>query len=304
MSTDTTHDAPTRSTDLSAKQRPELPKRPRNVFAWVATTIITAVVVWSFLGLDAKWSRLLDAPADLFTLGRLMFSQMEVSEIRPLVGKMWESISIAWMGTLIAVLFAVPLSFVAAENLVGRPVAWMVRQVLNLLRAVPEIIIALAFIPVFGLTPMAGVLAIGVGSIGTLGKLFYEIIEGVETGPIEAVDAVGASRPQRLRWGVLPQVTPELTSFALYRFEVNIRASAVLGLIGAGGIGTDLAQAIRFKDWGAAGLGLIVIVIGTIAVDTVSGHVRRRIVRGRPATGPDESFDASEAELIAEAVAD
>jgi phosphonate transport system permease protein len=141
---------------------------------------------------------------------------------------------------------------VAAENLVGRPVAWLMRQVFNLLRAVPEVILALAFIPLFGLTPMAGVLALGVGSIGTLGKLCYEIIEGIQPGPLEAADAVGANRLQRLRWGVLPQVTPELASFVLYRFEVNIRASAVLGLVGAGGIGNDLAQALRFVRPGRA----------------------------------------------------
>jgi phosphonate transport system permease protein len=161
--------------------------------------------------------------------------------------------------------------------------------VLNLLRAVPEIILALAFIPLFGLTPMAGVMAIGVGSIGTLGKLFYEIIEGIQRGPVEAADAVGATRPQRLRWGVVPQVTPELASFILYRFEVNIRASAVMGLVGAGGIGTQISQALTFKDYGVAGLGLVIVIIGTIIVDTVSGAVRRRIL-----AGPARTTDASE----------
>lgn len=286
MSTSMPTAPPERRTDLSRLGRPTLPDRPPNVFRWVATTIVVAIVVWSAVGLDAKWSRLLDAPADLWTLGRLMFTQMEAADIRPLIGKMWESIAIAWMGTLIAAIFAVPISFFAAVNLVGRPVSFLVRQVLNVLRAIPEIIIALAFIPVFGLTPMAGVLAIGIGSIGTLGKLFYEIIEGIDTGPLEATDAVGASPIQRLRWGVLPQVMPELTSFILYRFEVNIRASAVLGVIGAGGIGSDLAQSLQFKQWGTAGLALIIVVIGTIAVDTISGYVRRRIV-----AGPRDSAD-------------
>ena len=281
---------PERSTDLSRLTPPTLPDKPVNVFRWVATTVVVAIVAWSVVGLDAKWSRLLDAPSDLWTLARLMFTQMEAADIRPLIGKMWESIAIAWMGTLIAAIFAVPISFFAAANLVGRPVSWLVRQVLNILRAVPEIIIALAFIPVFGLTPMAGVLAIGIGSIGTLGKLFYEIIEGIDPGPVEAVDAVGASRFQRLRWGVVPQVMPELTSFILYRFEVNIRASAVLGVIGAGGIGSDLAQSLQFKQWGAAGLALIIVVIGTIMVDTISGFVRRRIVHGPPR----ETFDDDE----------
>lgn len=274
-----------------------LPKRRIDPFRWVVWGVAVALVLWSVLGLDARWHRLLEAPADLWTLGRLMFTQMELGDLPELLLAMLESISIAWIGTLIAAVFAIPLSFLAAENLVARPVAWAVRQVFNLLRAIPEVILALAFIPLFGLRPMAGVMAIGVGSIGTLGKLCYEIVEGIQRGPLEAADAVGASRLQRLRWGVVPQVTPELASFVLYRFEVNIRASAVLGLIGAGGIGSDLAQSLNFNRYGAAGLGLIVVVLGTIAVDAISGGVRQRILRGRSTRPAGEAGEGRRAGL-------
>lgn len=267
---------------LREEQTIELPPKPTPTFRRVATLIAVALVAWSIWKLDARWERLLDAPSDLWTIATLMFGRMEAAKFFDLLGAMWESIAIAWLGTIIAAVFAVPLSFLAAENLVGKAPAVFVQQVFNLLRAIPEIILAVAFIPLFGLTPMAGVLAIGIGSIGTLGKLFFEIIEGVEKGPIEAADAVGASRLQRLRWGVMPQVLPEMTSFLLYRFEINIRASAVLGVIGAGGIGSDISQALLFKDWGTAGLGLIIVVVGTITVDTISGAVRRRIVSGAP----------------------
>jgi phosphonate transport system permease protein len=236
---------------------------------------------WSAISVDLKWSRLLEAPADMYRLFKVMFGDLPWDELSELAGLMWDSIAMAWVGTLIAALFAVPLAFLAAENLVGRPVAWVTRQVFNIFRAVPEVIMALLFIPVFGLTPMAGVMAIGIHSIGSLGKLFYEIIENVQPGPIEATDAVGASRIQRLRWGVIPQVAPELTSFLLYRFEINIRASSVLGIVGAGGIGGTLADSFKFKEYGTAGLALIVVIVGTIAVDTVSGAVRKRIVAGR-----------------------
>jgi len=155
---------------------PALPDKPVDRFRWIFSALVAVLVLWAVRGLDIKWSRLLEAPADMLTLARLMFTQMEWSELPDLVAAMWQSISIAWLGTLIAAVFAIPLSFLAAENLVARPIAWVVRQVFNILRAVPEIILALAFIPIFGLTPMAGVLAIAVGSIGTLGKLFYEII--------------------------------------------------------------------------------------------------------------------------------
>jgi phosphonate transport system permease protein len=257
-----------------------IPTKPADWVRRIGTAVVVVLVLWSLLGLDIKWERLIDLPADLWRVAVLMFGEMPFQETGNLIGALWESVSIAWLGTIIAAFFAIPLSFLAAENLVGRPIAWSMRQVFNLLRAVPEVILAIALIPIFGLTPMAGVLAIGIGSIGTLGKLFYEIAEGIQPGPIEALDATGANRLQRLRWGVLPQLLPEYASFVLYRFEVNIRASAVMGLIGAGGIGNDVAQALRFKDFGTAGLGLVIIIVGTIAIDYLSGLVRKRIING------------------------
>lgn len=260
--------------------RPAIPTKPADWVRRIGTAVVVVLVLWSLLGLDIKWERLIDLPADLWRVAVLMFGEMPFQETGNLIGALWESVSIAWLGTIIAAIFAIPLSFLAAENLVGRPIAWSMRQVFNLLRAVPEVILAIALIPIFGLTPMAGVLAIGIGSIGTLGKLFYEIAEGIQPGPIEALDATGANRLQRLRWGVLPQLLPEYASFVLYRFEVNIRASAVMGLIGAGGIGNDVAQALRFKEFGTAGLGLVIIIVGTIAIDYLSGLVRKRIING------------------------
>lgn len=259
----------------------QLPSKPRDTFRIALTTVFVVLFGWSLISVELKWSRLLEAPADMYRLFRVMFDDLPWERLGEMIGLMWDSIAMAWVGTLMAAIFAVPLSFLAAENLVGRPIAWVTRQVFNILRAVPEVILALLFIPIFGLSPMAGVLAIGVGSIGSLGKLFYEIIENIQPEPIEAADAVGASAVQRMRWAVLPQVAPELTSFLLYRFEINIRASSVLGIVGAGGIGGALADAIRFKEYGPAGLALIVVIVGTIAVDTVSGAIRKRIVAGR-----------------------
>ena len=283
MSTETT-------TPSSAAERVEemtRPERPREVFRWVVTLAVLLLFVWGVTE-DIKWSRLRDAPADFVNIVTLMFTDPEWSVVPSLLGSMWESISIAWLGTLFASVAAIPLSFLAAENLVGRPLAWVTRQVFNALRAVPELILAVAFIPIFGLTPTTGVVAIAVGSVGTLGKLCYEVVEGLDPGPIEAADAVGASRLQRLRWGVVPQVMPELTSFALYRFEVNIRASAVLGVVGAGGIGRDLSQYVSFKVWERVGLALVVVIVSTILVDEISGRIRRRIVAGPGGEDADE----------------
>lgn len=292
----TTTDAPTdepTGAATDAIDRFVSAERPVQVFRWVVTGVVLVLFIWSVAGLDVRWSRLLGAPADMWRLGVLMFGQMELADLPDLLASMWESIAIAWLGTLIAAVFAVPLAFVAAENLTGKATALVIRQVFNVLRAVPEVVLAIALVPIFGLSPKTGVVAIGIGSIGTLGKLCAEIVENIRSGPIEAADAVGGSRLQRLRWGVLPQVMPEITSFVLYRFEINIRASAVLGVVGAGGIGGDLALSIQYRQWGTAGMALIIVVLSTIAVDAISGKVRRRLVAGPARSRSDDDAPAT-----------
>jgi phosphonate transport system permease protein len=271
------------------------PRRPFEAWRWMALGLWVLLVAWSIWGLGAKWSRLLEAPRDLYRLFELMFTQLAWSDLGTCLRAMWDSVAMAWLGTLIAAVVAVPLGFLAAENLVPRWFSFLIRQLFNVLRAVPELILVLALIPVLGLTTSAGVLAIAIGSIGTLGKLCSEVIEGIERGPIEAADAVGASQLQRLRWGVIPQTMPEIASFVLYRFEINIRVSSVLGVLGVGGIGQILSEGLRFKEWGLAGMALIVVVVTTILIDTVSGAVRRRIL-----AGPSGTTVIDEPEIVAE----
>jgi phosphonate transport system permease protein len=173
----------------------------------------------------------------------------------------------------------------------------VMRQVLNAIRAFPEIVLAIAiFIPIAGLGAVAGALAIGLHSVGTLGKLTAEVIEGIDAGPVEAARAAGGRPLQIQRWGVLPQVLPEIVAFWLYRFEINIRAAAVLGVVGAGGIGFSLQQTLQFKRYPLAGTAIIVVIVATILVDTLSGWVRRRIVEG--AESRSESVEPIEAQAL------
>jgi phosphonate transport system permease protein len=268
------------------------PRRPFEAWKWGSLGVWLVLVVWSIRGLDIKWSRLFDAPQDLYRLFELMFTQLEWSDLGRCVRAMWDSIAMAWLGTLFASFVAVPLGFLAAENLVPRWFSFLLRQLFNLLRAVPELILVLALIPMLGLTKSAGIMAIAIGSIGTLGKLTSEIVEGVDGGPIEAADSVGASQLQRLRWAVFPQTAPEIASFLLYRFEINIRVSSVLGVLGVGGIGQILNDSLEFREYGLAGMALIVVIVTTMLIDSVSGAVRRRIIVGpsggdvRPADEP------------------
>nr|WP_246221343.1 phosphonate ABC transporter, permease protein PhnE [Phytoactinopolyspora mesophila] len=253
--------------------------------------IVTVAVVGGFLGaavsVDARWDRLPDAPGELWNIARLMFTDLDLADLPQALESMWESVAIAWLGTMIAAVLSFPLAFLAAQNISGRGSVVVTRQLLNIPRAIPEIIFAVALIPIFGLGPLAGTIAIGLSSTGTIGKLSAEIIEGCDRGPVEAADAAGGSKAQRVRWAVIPQVMPEIIAFWLYRFEINIRASAVLGVVGAGGIGTMLQQNIEFRNWGTAGMALIVVVLVTILIDTISGAVRRRIIRG-PKSGHDK----------------
>jgi phosphonate transport system permease protein len=274
------------------------PEKPFNRLKLVVTVVVVGGFLGAALSTDANWHRLLDAPSALWRIFTLMFGQLDLADLPRALRFMWESVAIAWIGTLIAAALSFPLAFLAAQNISGRVSVGITRQLLNIPRAIPEIIFAIALIPIFGLGPLAGTLAIGLSSTGTIGKLSAEIIEGCDPGPVEAADATGANRLQRVRWAVIPQVMPEVIAFWLYRFEINIRASAVLGVVGAGGIGTMLQQSIVFRDWGAAGMALIVVVLVTILIDALSGYIRRRIIRGprtRAAAPQDRPERAAEA---------
>ena len=155
------------------------------------------------------------------------------------------------------------------------------KQILNIIRAFPELILAFVLLPITGLGPLTGTLAVGIHSIGTLGKLSSEVIEGIDDGPLESIKSSGGSKLNVLFFGVVPQVMPTITSYWLYRFEINLRASAVLGIVGAGGVGAELINQLRFRDFPRAGTVLVVTILMVLIVDTISAAIRRRIIKGR-----------------------
>jgi phosphonate transport system permease protein len=268
------------SAAVTAGSRPTVPSRtPKRI----ATIGLVVVVAWALLSIDVRVERLVDLPAELLGIARRMFFPPDWSYVGRALDGMITSLQIAWIGTLIGALFSLPLGFLGAKNVTSGLVANIVRQVLNAIRAVPELVLAVViFIPIAGLGPVAGALAIGIHSIGTLGKLTAEVVEGIDSGPVEAARAAGADSLQVQRWGVLPQVLPDIIAFWLYRFEINIRASAVLGVLGAGGVGEILNNTLNFRRYELAGMTILVIIVVTIAVDLLSGWVRRRIIQGAP----------------------
>ncbi|CAN5487162.1 phosphonate ABC transporter, permease protein PhnE [soil metagenome] len=263
-----------------ATARPSRPSHAKRDLAVVAAILL---VGWAALTIDIELERLLDVPGGLLRIFSAMFLEggPDWTYLARSLETMLESIWIAWVGTVIGAIFSLPIGFFGAKNVSSGLVSNAVRQILNGIRAFPELVLAIAiFIPIAGLGPVAGALAIGVHSIGTLGKLTAEVIEGIDPGPVEAARAVGGRPLQVQRWGVLPQVLPEIIAFWLYRFEINIRASAVLGVVGAGGIGFVLNQTIVFGRFERAGTAIVVVVVATILIDVTSGWVRRRIIEG------------------------
>lgn len=262
---------------------------------WVIALVIVVATVWSVSGLQVTLDRLLGAPGDAWAILRQM-TPPAFSEVyeRGALGKILESVYIAWVGTIIGAALSLPLAFLAAHNVAPHWVRVPIRQLFNAIRAVPELILAVIFIPITGLGAWAGTMAIGIHSIGTLGKWAAESIESIDDGPIEAVEACGGRWASEMRWAVLPQVMPNIASYWLFRFEINVRASAVLGMIGAGGVGSELVLHLSFRNFPAACAVLLMTITVVLTIDTVSAAVRRRIIRGATGTG-DEASRSTEA---------
>jgi phosphonate transport system permease protein len=188
------------------------------------------------------------------------------------------TIQIALWGTFLAVVAAVPFGLLSARNVAPVWIVQPARRLMDLFRSINELVIATIFIVAAGLGPFAGVMALAVHTTGVLAKLFSEAVEAIEPGPVEGVRATGASRIQEVVWGVIPQVLPLWSSFALYRFESNARSSTVLGIIGAGGIGALLMQNIRSFNYERTAAIVILMVGAVIIIDNISQAIRKRLV--------------------------
>ncbi len=202
--------------------------------------------------------------------------------LRLVAERMVETVFLALMGTAMGVVFAVPLSFLGAKNLahglVGSTVYFATRTVLNILRSIEPLILATVFAVWVGIGPFAGVLALGVHSVASLGKLYSEAIEAIDPGPIEAVEATGASRLQVVRYAVIPQIVPQFIAFTIYRWDINVRMSTVIGFVGGGGIGFLLMQYINLLLWQKAATAVWAITLVVALMDYLSAKVRERVV--------------------------
>ena len=254
----------------------------RSLGAWTMDVLlwggIAAFLAFSFADVDlGNVSRLVTNSTNIQTFAQGLL-QPDFSNWRLFVAQMWLTIQIALWGTFLAVLLAVPMGLVAARNIAPFWVVTPVRWVMNLLRSIPDLVMALLFIVAVGLGPLAGVLAITLNTTGVLAKLFSEAVESIDKGPVEGVRATGGSSLHEIVWGVVPQVAPLWTSFALYRFESNSRSATVLGLIGAGGIGQVLFESMNSFDFSAVSAIVIIVVVAVTLIDMLSQAMRKRLL--------------------------
>jgi phosphonate transport system permease protein len=276
---------------VSAVVRPEL-RDP----AWRARlgwTLAALVVSWPMLVISEFKPWTLIGADSLTAAGRFAASfvppQLDADFLRLVARESWITVAIATSGLTLAVFLAVPMTLLATTTLsvsrLGRErmataalaVRQSVRGVSILLRSVPELVFALLFVRVVGLGPTAAVLAIGLAYGGMLAKVFSEIIESIDRGPANALLANGAGRLQTFLYGVLPQAAPELTSYLVYRWECAIRASVIMGFVGAGGLGQRMDESMKMFNGGETATMLIVFVLLVAAADLVSNHLRRRL---------------------------
>ena len=260
---------------------------------------ILAFLIWSYRGAEIQLSQLFsrDSFEQIVAYVKKLFPpDFSPNVLHGALKGTVETFAISFMGTLMAVVIAIAIVFFASRNLIysgllyemepkqgwkrlARMVPYLTaKSLLNILRTIPEMVWALIFVFLVGLGPFPGVLALGIHTGGVLGKLFGEVLEDVDTQPIESLQATGANRLQILLYGIVPQVLPQFISYTLYRWEVNIRVAAVLGLVGAGGLGQRIHIAISlFLENQLLTLIIAIYILVTI-VDYLSAYLRRKVI--------------------------
>ncbi|MCY1164502.1 MAG: phosphonate ABC transporter, permease protein PhnE [Pseudomonadota bacterium] len=238
------------------------------------------IVWWAAIGSEVSVGELVKGlPWIADFLGRMLPPNWEFMQklVRPAI----ETVQIAIWGTLLAIVLAIPVCFLAARNISPNLVVFhAMRQVLNIARGINEIILALIFVAAVGLGPFPGVLALGLHGAGMLGKFFAESIEDIDQGPIEALRSTGAGPIQIIIFGVIPQVITSWIAVVLYRFETNLRQATVLGMVGAGGIGFELVGSMKLFQYQDTATCILVIVVMVMAADYISSKLRAWVQQG------------------------
>jgi phosphonate transport system permease protein len=250
----------------------------------LATPLVFGFLLLLLIGglwrMDASPERIINGLTKLGWLVALMWPPSAGGVLPELLMGLLESLAMAFLGTMLAVVVALPLALLGAGNVIGNVLLrFSVRRLYDGLRGIDTLIWALIFVAAVGMGPFAGILALAVPDIGTLSKLFSEALESADRRQVEAVRAAGANRVLAVRLGLIPQVAPVMLSQILYTLESNARSSTVLGIVGAGGIGLALADRIRINNWDEVAFIVLLILAMVAAIDFVSRRLRLKIIR-------------------------
>jgi phosphonate transport system permease protein len=275
---------PAPNSDDLRRRYPEIFNRPASSRLAVPAMIAGALGIFAFGLVDLEFSpaRMLAGLHQLGWIVMLMIPPDPGSSLPAYLVAMGETLSIAMLGTTLAAVFALPVSLLAAKNIVPSSIfRFPVRRFLDSIRGVDTLIWALVWINVVGLGPFAGVLAIAVSDFGAFGKLFSEAIEAADKKQIEGIRASGGNALHEIRFGLMPQVLPVIAGQVLYFIESNTRSATIIGIVGAGGIGLQLAEQIRVLEWQKVSFLILMILVAVAAIDWISGKLRFAIIGKR-----------------------
>lgn len=248
---------------------------------WLIGLAYTVFCIWLF---DLSLAKLVDGADRMWIVIRSMviWEDFWTWDFGGIFYGLAETLAMAFLGTVLASLFALPLGFMAAKNIVPfAPLRHLVRRVLDVLRGIDQLIWALVYVRAVGLGPLAGVLAITTSDTGTLAKVYSEAVENLDKKQMEGVKATGAGRLQLYRFGAIPQLAPVFLSLSLYWFESNTRSATILGIVGAGGIGLQLSERMRVNLWDQTAFIILVILVTVAIIDTLSRLIRERFIGKR-----------------------
>jgi phosphonate transport system permease protein len=265
---------------------PEVFARPVTSRLAVPATILAAfaLLVFSFVHMGVSPLRILAGLRQLGWFVILMVPPNPGSSLPAYLSALGETLSIALLGTALAAAFAFPISLLAARNTVPSYIfRFPVRRFFDTIRGIDTLIWALVWINVVGLGPFAGVLAIAVSDFGSFGKLFSEAFEAADKKQVEGIRAAGGNALHEIRFGLMPQVLPVIAGQVLYFFESNTRSATIIGIVGAGGIGLQLAEQIRVLEWQKVSFLILMILVAVSVIDWISSRLRFAIIGRRPA---------------------
>ena len=251
----------------------------RRALRWLFAAAMVAWLVTLCWWFEITPARLWRGASGLLVILRQMIPPSPGDQWQDILRGLGESVAMAFLGTFLAALVAVPLGFLGAKNVVVNALAhFSLRRVFDGFRGVDQLIWALAFVRAVGLGPLAGVLALFMADVAVLSKLYAEAIENADAKQREGIVAAGGSTLLGIRFGLLPQVLPVMLAQALYAFESNVRSASILGVVGAGGIGLQIAERIKVRYWDQVAF-IILLILATVAViDFLSARVRRRLI--------------------------